>query len=854
MKQVFTFLAVIMMAMALPKVARAYDFSAMNAESNYRTLYFNIITDSTVEVTDYNFYNRSISGLLKIPSHVSYNGYTYSVTKISSGAFSLCENITSLRIPETVIDLGQTSSDSFHPFIGCNKITSIQVDTNNPIYDSRNFCNAIINTSTNTLVCGCKTTAIPNSVERIGYGAFSHCSNLTSITLPNNMSQIEPHAFSYCTRLKFIQIPDGVDTIGYMAFMCCDSLETITIPNSVRSFGSSVFEKCHRLNNVVLPDSINSIPWYLFRECTSLSSIIIPNNVSVIGQHAFEICSNLYTVSLPSSITILDKYVFNGCYRLESISIPASVVSIEDYAFQGCSSLFSISIPDSVVSIGNSAFSGCSNLGTIIFGKDLSSIQDNAFKNCDRVKGIVFPRRLKSIGYSSFSQCDSLETIILQDSLESINGMAFNSCPNLTAIYISTTVPPSIGINTSSFQLYNYNTKIYVPCGTTDLYRNTWACSILSTNYSEDWLPHNITVTTNNGEWGTVSITSCSPIATLTATPEYGYHFVRWSDGNNDNPRVMNISQDTSLAAIFEETIVVINHSSNDLNKGVTMGPDSCILGGNITIAAIPYSGFKFSHWSNGILDNPYILTIMQDTSLVAYFSYMDTAFINIHDTTIVTDTITLTEYVPIHDTTYIDVYDTSYISVPMHDTTIITDTVMLTEYVPIHDTTYINIPVHDTTVVTDTVMLTEYVPVHDTTYITLTDTVTNTVYDTVTNTVFDTIDNYIYDTLTVTVTDTLWLTLYDTITVHDTIIIHDTIVVGVDDVETVNAKIYTSNGQIVVEGAEGNDVWLYDVNGRVIQAIKQSDNQAIRFSVPASGTYLIKIGNYPARKVVVIK
>ena len=178
----------------------------------------------------------------------------------------------------------------------------------------------------------------------------------------------------------------------------------------------------------------------------------------------------------------------------------------------------------------------------------------------------------------------------------------------------------------------------------------------------------------------------------------------------------------------------------------------------------------------------------------------------------------------------------------------------MLTEYVPIHDTTYINIPVHDTTVVTDTVMLTEYVPVHDTTYITLTDTVTNTVYDTVTNTVFDTIDNYIYDTLTVTVTDTLWLTLYDTIIVHDTIIIHDTIVVGVDDVETVNAKIYTSNGQIVVEGAEGNDVWLYDVNGRVIQAIKQSDNQAIRFSVPASGTYLIKIGNYPARKVVVIR
>ena len=182
-----------------------------------------------------------------------------------------------------------------------------------------------------------------------------------------------------------------------------------------------------------------------------------------------------------------------------------------------------------------------------------------------------------------------------------------------------------------------------------------------------------------------------------------------------------------------------------------------------------------------------------------------------------------------------------------------------------INDTIYINVPVHDTT----------YIDIHDTTYITLTDTltvtqydtITNTVFDTVTNTVFDTIDNYIYDTLTVT--DTLWMMeyLHDTIYlpqyIHDTIIIHDTIVVGLDEVETINAKIYTRNGQIVVEGAEGccgvgsadNDVALFDITGRRIQAIKQSDNQTIiRFDAPASGTYLIKIGNHPARKVVVIR
>ena len=99
--------------------------------------------------------------------------------------------------------------------------------------------------------------------------------------------------------------------------------------------------------------------------------------------------------------------------------------------------------------------------------------------------------------------------------------------------------------------------------------------------------------------------------------------------------------------------------------------------------------------------------------------------------------------------------------------------------------------------------------------------------------------------------TDTLWL--HDTIFVHDTIYIHDTIVVGVDEVEAINAKIYTSIGQIVVEGAENNTVWLYDINGRVL-ATKQDEYVPLHFDVPASGTYLVKIGEHPARKIVVIR
>lgn len=102
---------------------------------------------------------------------------------------------------------------------------------------------------------------------------------------------------------------------------------------------------------------------------------------------------------------------------------------------------------------------------------------------------------------------------------------------------------------------------------------------------------------------------------------------------------------------------------------------------------------------------------------------------------------------------------------------------------------------------------------------------------------------------------DTLWMTdtIYLPQYIYDTIIVHDTVYVGIDGVETVDAKIYLHGGQIVVEGAEGNRVWLYDLSGRLL-ATRQDSGAPLRFDVPASGTYMVKIGNFTARKIVVIK
>ena len=162
------------------------------------------------------------------------------------------------------------------------------------------------------------------------------------------------------------------------------------------------------------------------------------------------------------------------------------------------------------------------------------------------------------------------------------------------------------------------------------------------------------------------------------------------------------------------------------------------------------------------------------------------------------------------------------------------------------HDTLYVDRYIYDTI----------YTTIHDTVSNTVHDTITSTVHDTITNTVYDTIDNFIYDTVYISETDTLWL--YDTIYVYDTIYIHDTIYItdsttGIEDVATINARVYSSRSRIVVEGADGNSVMLFDMQGRLLST-KQDEYSVLEFEVPISGAYFVKIGNYKAKKVVVIK
>ena len=173
--------------------ASAHDFEVDG-------IYYKYNGDGTVSVTfkgsTYDEYADEYTGDVTIPSSVTYSGTTYSVTAIGDNAFQGCSGLTSVTIPNSVNSIGYAA------FSSCSGLESIVVESGNSKYDSRDNCNAIIETATNTLLAGCKNTTIPNSVTSIGYGAFNGCSGLTSASIPNSVTYIGEYAFWECSSLK----------------------------------------------------------------------------------------------------------------------------------------------------------------------------------------------------------------------------------------------------------------------------------------------------------------------------------------------------------------------------------------------------------------------------------------------------------------------------------------------------------------------------------------------------------------------------------------------------------------------------------------------------------------------------
>ncbi len=215
-------------------------------------------------------------------------------------AFMDCTGLASIVIPNSVAEIGVLA------FMNCTGLTSLVVESSNPRYDSRNNCNAIIETASNTLIAGCKNTIIPNSVTAIGYGAFKDCTGLTSIVIPNSITKIDEIAFEGCYGLTSIVIPNSVIEIGDEAFDFCPGLTSLVVESGnprydsrnncnaiIESASNTLFVGC---KNTIIPNSVTKIAPWAFAGCDGLTNIVIPNSVTEIDDFAFCECTGLTDV------------------------------------------------------------------------------------------------------------------------------------------------------------------------------------------------------------------------------------------------------------------------------------------------------------------------------------------------------------------------------------------------------------------------------------------------------------------------------------------------------------------------------------------------------------------------------
>ncbi len=509
--------------MMLSLQAMAYDFSYTHQG---KTLYYDIISDSTVEVTYYNNIDY-VSGDVVIPSTVTYNGTTYSVTSIGDYAFEGCSGLTSVTIPNSVTSIGVGA------FWGCGGLTTLNFNAINcQDFSSYYSDNPFDGTSLTTVNIG-------DSVQRIPANFVRGCSGLTSVTIPNS-----------------------VTSIGNSAFYGCISLTSVSIPSNITSIENGAFAYCSGLTSVTIPNSVTSIGWQAFYACSSLTSITLPNSVTSIGVGAFWGCSGLTTLNFNAiNCQYFEAYYDNGHYYypfsgtlLTTVNIGDSVQRIPANFVGNCSGLTSVTIPNSVTSIGDGAFAYCSGLTSVTIPNSVTSIGGRAFSSCSGLTSVTIPNSVTSIGGRAFSGCSSLTSVTIGNSLTSIGDRAFYECLNLSSLISLATVPPTIG--NEAFPYPNICT-VTVPCGSLEAYT-------ASTCYWSVYFPQRITesssfelsVSANEEAYGRVEVeTQSCNVKTLTAIANEGYEFTAWNDGNTENPRTVTITSDTAFMAIFAEAV-----------------------------------------------------------------------------------------------------------------------------------------------------------------------------------------------------------------------------------------------------------------------------------------------------------
>ena len=621
-------------------------------------------------------YNYVQDTLIQCPGAKTSVTIPNSVTSIGESAFDGCRGLTSVTIPNSVTSIGGGA------FYGCRGLTSINVASGNTHYSS--IDGVLYNYVQDTLIqCPAAKTSvsIPNRVTYIGRLAFYNCSGLTSVSIPTGVTSIGRFAFEDCsglttlnfnaincqdfeayyddyydnyyypfsgTSLTTVNIGDSVQRIPANFVSGCSGLTSVTIPNSVTSIGDSAFYDCSGLTSVTIPNSVTSIGGGTFYGCSGLTSITIPNGVTSIGEKAFEGCSGLTTLNFNAiNCQDFESSYFNGNYygfgnSLTTVNIGDSVQRIPAYFVIGCSGLVSVVIGDGITNIGRDIFGDCPYLTYLTIGRSVESIENGAFLNCSLLSQITswasVPPEIGGIDAFPHPNnctvtvpCGSLGAYTEQTNRWNLlfngrisEGLSFGLSVSANDEAYGRVEVENHSCESKTLTAIAYNGYVFTGWndGNTENPRTVTVTSDTAfvAIFTETETTPTITVTVNDATMGSATYTLDGNTAVLTATPNEGYEFTGWNDGNTENPRTVSITSDTAFVAIFTEAVSTptITVTVND----ATMGSATYTMDGNTAVlTATPNDGYSFVIWNDGNTENPRTVTITSDTAFMAIFT-----------------------------------------------------------------------------------------------------------------------------------------------------------------------------------------------------------------------------------------
>ena len=529
-----------------------------------------IIPNTITRINYYAFWDVDGINSIIIPS---------SVTKIDSCAF-YSDAIRTISIPCTVDSIGGTA---FMP----SALENLIITTTN--------LEQFLQSDINLLLNAANANTVPRTL-------WANGAEVTNVLIPNSITEIKERAFYRMANITSVNMPEGVIKLGSYAFAGCNKLEVVKLPNSLDTIPVRAFDQCSLLATVDLGDSIKRIDDYAFASCFRLVTLRMPEALKSIGSYVFSNCSNLTSIHLPMLVppTIISNKTFYAATKLSSFYVPCGAK--DNYTSDANWSSFASKINERYFTDYTITTASTNDAWGIVTLNEPTSCADTTYNFvANSYDGYHF------VQWQDGNTENPRTIALTQDTAFTAefarNTYTISTRPNIEDRGVTSEAQSALymdSVEIAAVAKYGYHFTQWND-GNTDNPRKVVVTE--DKTYQAQFDKNRYAVHANcDDELGAITYPDSVEyldVIELEVDPIFGYHFVQWQDGNTDNPRRVQITQDTTFTAYCAINEYAISVIANYEERGTTEGSGTYRHGDSITMSATAKYGYHFIRWQD---------------------------------------------------------------------------------------------------------------------------------------------------------------------------------------------------------------------------------------------------------------